>query len=341
VLPKAALLQVRGDWGNLNELFRIRSTSSEQFCWLCDASQSPGHLHFHDCDVTAGHRQTLIDHGAYMSACAISGDQPSNLFRAPGLQLHHLAVDSMHAADLGVWQDAIGSLLFLEIDQKSWSNSRVEGLRKLNEDLGLYYSANRHKNLSRVTPLSMSQLKQKDKKFPYLKAKAAGTRHLIDFALLLARRHRYGGGGRQRYAFPAGHRLAGREEEHLALLESLFAGMAQYKEACEPFSETECRDGMILALKSLSGLHKLWTTGLSEADAQKQPFHMRPKAHALLHLVLDQLQLFGSPARSWCYRDEDFVGVIKKIASRTMHPATMERRVSLKLRLLSGLLDLA
>jgi hypothetical protein len=208
-------------------------------------------------------------------------------------------------------------------------------------ELSLYYAANRDKNLSRVTPLAMSQVLAKDKKYPYLKAKAASTRHLIDFSLLLARRHRYGGNGRQPFAFPAGHRLAGREQQHLALLENLFVGMSQYKDACENYNEERCREGMILALKSLSGLHTLWTEGLSEREAKKAPFHLRPKAHALLHLVLDQLKLFGSPARSWCYRDEDFVGVIKRIAARTAHPATMERRVAQKLRLLAGLADRA
>jgi hypothetical protein len=44
VLKKGALLQVRGDWGNLNEMFRIRSTSSEQFCWMLVAKK---HTHTH------------------------------------------------------------------------------------------------------------------------------------------------------------------------------------------------------------------------------------------------------------------------------------------------------
>jgi hypothetical protein len=68
-------------------------------------------------------------------ACAAEGQQPSNLFRSPGLQLKHLAVDSMHAADLGVWQDALGSLFFLEIDDKSAAPNRIDGLRRLNGQL--------------------------------------------------------------------------------------------------------------------------------------------------------------------------------------------------------------
>ena len=57
----------------------------------------------------------------------------------------------------------------------------------------------------------------------------------------------------------------------------------------------------------------------------------------LIHLVDDQLCLFGSPNRCWCYRDEDFVGCVKKIASKTKHPATLESRVMLKLRLLEAM----
>jgi hypothetical protein len=86
-------------------------------------------------DEAAGHRHTLMSHEGYIMACAAEGQQPSNLFRSPGLQLKHLAVDSMHAADLGVWQDAIGSLFFLEIDDKSAAPNRIDGLRRLNGQL--------------------------------------------------------------------------------------------------------------------------------------------------------------------------------------------------------------
>ena len=57
----------------------------------------------------------------------------------------------------------------------------------------------------------------------------------------------------------------------------------------------------------------------------------------LMHLVLDHIRVYGSPAKFWCYRDEDYVGLVKRICSKTKHPATLEARVLLKLRLLMAM----
>ena len=36
------------------------------------------------------------------------------------------------------------------------------------------------------------------------------------------------------------------------------------------------------------------------------------------------LRVYGNPAKFWCYRDEDYVGFIKRICAKTKHPATLE-----------------
>ena len=69
----------------------------------------------------------------------------------------------------------------------------------------------------------------------------------------------------------------------------------------------------------------------------KLPFHLRPKCHACQHLVEEKIRMFGSPSSFWCYRDEDFVGCVKRIARKTLHPATLEIRVMQKLRILASL----
>ena len=50
-----------------------------------------------------------------------------------------------------------------------------------------------------------------------------------------------------------------------------------------------------------------------------------------------KIEAFGSPSMFWCYRDEDFVGVMKSIASKTKHPATLEKRMIQKLRIWAAL----
>ena len=84
---------------------------------------------------------------------------------------------------------------------------------------------------------------------------------------------------------------------------------------------------MYVFLQSLKFLHDLWRVGVPEDQQKNLPFHLRPKCHVLQHLVEDKLCLWGSPASFWCYRDEDFIGVVKGIARKTKEPKTMEKRI--------------
>jgi hypothetical protein len=49
--------------------------------------------------------------------------------------------------------------------------------------------------------------------------------------------------------------------------------------------------------------------------------------------------VFGNPSSYWGYRDEDFVGYIKDIAMKSLHPHTLEKRCIQKLRILAALED--
>jgi hypothetical protein len=240
----------------------------------------------------------------------------------------------MHAADLGVFQDAIGSLFYLEVMNKTWFRSKMLGLKQLNVDLDNFYGS-QPKQMSRVTPLTMSQIKGKDLKYPYLKCKAAQTRHLAMFALVLARRHRFGDGPGRRsaYQFKEGSRLAGLEEAHLSNLVSMFEGMEGYARSCgeEPFREDQCRHYMYKFLQAYSNLNRLWRTNLPEAAHKHMPFNLRQKGHLLQHLVEDKIPMWGSPSLFWVYRDEDYIGAVKGIASKTKCPFNLEKRLLEKL----------
>lgn len=339
-LPPAAILQVRGDWEWMVTAFRFRSFNSASFCWLCDAEQT-GPLAFTDFRPTAAHRETLIDHNGYLLGCAADRVQPSTLFECPGLQLKHIAIDTMHAGDLGVFQDAIGSLFSLEVANKDWHRNRANGCIWLNAALGRYYTAN--PELTRLTPLSLSQLTSSaaggGTPYPTLRAKAAMTRHAAEFARILAYQHRDGTATRPPFKFRDTHRLAGRSEEHCNLVVQAMEGLAQYHRSCseQPFRPGQCKSAMLSFLQAMAALHDLWRHGLSERESAAQPWKLRVKAHMLQHLVCDQLQLWGSPSAFWCYRDEDFVGAVKRIAGKSRHPATLEVRVAEKLMLSSGL----
>ncbi len=135
--------------------------------------------------------------------------------------------------------------------------------------------------------------------------------------------------------------MAGKEMEHLDFLVKSLRGMVGYSRSlgAGEFGETACRESMLLFLKSLAGLHSLWRAGVPEGSdvLKRAPFALRQKSHMLQHLVQDHVPCFGSPAKFWCYRDEDFVGNVKNVCARTKHPGTLEVRVMQKIRILSAL----
>jgi hypothetical protein len=188
-----------------------------------------------------------------------------------------------------------------------------------------------------VYPLTLSQLKAKGDPFPTLKAKAAQCRHLADFALAIAYRHKNGTMARPPFRFVG--RLRGHEQEHLQNLVGACDGMCSFNRCCraEPFDADACKAAMYKCLQCLSALHNLWRQELPAAEQGHQPFAQRPKAHELQHLVEDKLPLWGSPSSFWCYRDEDFIGAVKIIAAKSNHPHTLEQRVMEKLLILASL----
>jgi hypothetical protein len=282
------------------------------------------------------YRHTHISHEDYVMTCLQEGESPSELFNAPGTRLDHVCIDSMHSGDLGAFQDALGSLFWLEVTSKQFHPTIQAGMEELNADLNRYYSANKDRNLTKLTPLAFSQLRS-TKECPYLKAKAAETRHAAEFGLILAQKHAYGLGARLPFEFKASSRLAGRTDEHLSHLVPMMEGMVEYHRSCaaRPFSPAQCYAAMSKFLNNLSALNRLWAEGLPQCDVALQPWHLRPKAHMLDHMADLGAKLFGSPSRFWCYRDEGYVGVVKASCALPRLIATIAILVRQGLRFLS------
>ena len=340
-LPRAALLQLRGDWEWMYLCFRFRLPRQQLFCWMCNAELSDGVMCYKHLGPLAPHRQTLISHQEYLAACAREAAEVSALFESPGTMLEHTAPDSMHGGDAGVFCDCIGSLFWLHVTNRRWFGSVEQGLRALNNDLNGYYAAHRDRGLTKITPLTKVQIRSKSLGYPYLKVTAAGCRHVADFALALAYQHRDGFRGRAAYAFGQRHRLSGQEAFYLHHLVETMEGMVAYQRAvkAQPFSEGECREGLYRFFDGYQHLHTLWHHGLTERQSALQPWHMRPKMHMMQHIVQDKICLFGSPMHFWCYGDEDFVGVVKRVCQMSKHPWTLEQRVGEKCMIMAGVAD--
>jgi hypothetical protein len=170
---------------------------------------------------------------------------------------------------------AAGAIFWLFIMNKEWHRNRRVGLRRLNEALNVCYRA--HEGLTKVTPLSMSQIVGGGSPpAPSLKAKAAQTRHLVPFCAVLAQQFKHGGVlCNSPFRFRRNHRLAPRVEHQNNLLVSLFTGLQDFVEASanEPFDQVSCKAGMYRYLTSLSALNLMWTRNVPESLHNAMPFH--------------------------------------------------------------------
>ena len=173
--------------------------------------------------------------------------------------------------------------MYLEISNRNRFSTRAGGLVQLNMDLTRFYKA--HPTLTPVTPLYLSQLRNTQPAYPFLKAKAAQVRHLCEFGLTLAlfvashppllessskpgfppqqlsepyivssdchisqaQLQKYGAAGRAAFKLPRQHRLVERLPEHLDLQIAMFQGMVRYNRSLsdETFNARECKVGAL------------------------------------------------------------------------------------------------
>ena len=222
--------------------------------------------------------------------------------------------------------------MYVQITNKALRRTIADGVEWLNVQLDGYYAANR--GLSEVD-LTSSMIKPADAVYPTLRAKAASRRHLVHFALFLARRQ-----DRLRLSL-SGDRLRPFSEEYRGLVIQLAEAMVAFHECCstEPFDPDACEAAMNRYITAYHALRLLFRRNLNADLHSSQPFGARPKLHMAEHLVSEKTRMFGSPRNFWCYSDEDFMGLVKKICMQSRHPRSFERVLLAKYRLYCALHD--
>ena len=167
------------------------------------------------------------------------------------------------------------------------------------------------KPLSRISSLKCGSFKQTSEP-PRLRAKAAETRYLLAFAYELTQRM---------YA-------AVKSVHYSTLMECtrhlycFYCTMGQAP--FDPHFASESANSFLVLWKSLSD---------SAAAANLQMYPVKPKHHLLAELALHQVYDAGDPSLFWCYQDEDFVGIVGRIACSKggkRGPSTTPRNVLLK-----------
>jgi len=216
--------------------------------------------------------------------------------------------------------------MWVEISSKTLHATYQDGISFLNTQLEHYYKAN--PGLSPIR-LTLAMIKPTDGSHPTLKCKAAQCRHLAPFGLWLAYRHSRIGLQLE------DENLRPLSNEYQRTAVDMAVNLVGYHESCaeEPFNPADCTSKLLNFLKAFNDLRLIFRTGLPLNLHASAVFAPRPKFHMLEHLALDKIPMYGSPRLYWCYADEDFVGLIKRIAWLSRHPRSFERVLLMKYRL--------
>ena len=109
--------------------------------------------------------------------------------------------DWMHAADMGILSYELGELWWSCLPELGATTARAEGFKVLKDKLKRHYRSHpRSRTMSKVPMkrLTLTKVKPRDGN-PKLKAKAAQTRHLLDFSRELAEELRGNALGENRF----------------------------------------------------------------------------------------------------------------------------------------------
>jgi len=301
----AALLLLTGDWAWFSALFHIRCWSSKQICWRCDAGREGEEAPWTDVSRDAVWRQRRLEHADFIQRAVSAGHDVPSAFSFPGFRLSMVGVDVLHCMDLGVTQDILGSFLWEWVNALGavWSKRR---LILLNQLLRRFYKSVT-KKVPQVDVITKEMLKQK-KSCPRLtQCKGAETRHLVPFVLELA------------------DKIATQKQtvfwtRRRACLEALNDFYNSIQVPADAYVPDHTSNSLFAVATTFMLIHRSITPG----KFKRPPWHPRPKLHMAQELG-DQCHEAGNPRLWWCYADESYMGIVKKVAFKISHPTNMER----------------
>ena len=107
-LPKALLVEVRGDWSAFKSAFRLPGWAErESCCYRCSANKT----NFMDTSSSAPWRQSPLTHWQLLANIYATEGSCPPLFGAPGFRTDIFAIDWLHCVDQGVAADFLGCLM--------------------------------------------------------------------------------------------------------------------------------------------------------------------------------------------------------------------------------------
>ena len=293
-LPRAILVEMRGDWAFVKECFRFpQHNETLGCCWLCGVTPSG----IRNASSTAPWRLDRLSHWQVMQRLRFQGHAISPVFGIPYFQSHLDLMDWLHVADQGVSAAFLGSL-FLYMLPRLPGKTEQDKVSHLFGCVWEYYESNAI--TSRLDTLTLKMLGKKGK--AKLRGKAAEIRALINFAPILC----------------TSFCDAGDVVDQTVSLASFAL------QACYANLSRNSYDRHNLATNS-----RKFCMLLVELEKKAQ-FRLLPK----LHLFQELCEMTDiNPSLTWCYRDEDFGGslaALSRVRGGANRAANIAKSVLLK-----------
>ena len=283
--PQTVLLEVKGDWSAMKSVFRLPGWKDKSgCCWMCNITPQE----IHQVESTAPWRQpsNRMDHPRMMTRLYARHHELSPIFGIPFVESGSFKVDWLHCVDLGVSLEFLGGV-FAEACS-FLPGSATDSCRQLYLLMKDYYK--RRGKQSRLDQLKPSMIWKENGKHARLRAKAGESRDLVDFGVELAQDL-----FQQQSLF------------HQTILQAALLLQVCYSQLSE---STFCRQ----TLQQSATRFALLYIALSEEAEQsgRRMFKLKPKLHLFLELAYSDIP----PSAFWTYRDEDFGGLISRLAER-------------------------
>lgn len=284
----ACLLQVRGDWAWMKQIFGFKGWSSHAICWKCLANK--GDIPYTDFSLEAKWRSTRHHPASIVDRLHKEAVTISPLFQAPGFCPSMICVDILHCLDLGVSADALGNLMFEALNSpEMYTGAKAVRIDAMWKHLQAYYRDN--KVPSKLDKLTWEMVQQ-PKKSPKLRAKGAECRYLVPWGVDLA--------------LKLHERI--NSTRTMTILQA-FTALFDFYMACstEPFQPDACSR----ATRKFLILY----SGISSTTSDELLWRVKPKFHLFSEMGEYQSAELGNPRHFWAYADESFVGFVSTLAA--------------------------
>jgi len=275
---RGALVEVRGDWLMMKEIFRLPGWKEKRgCCWACRATPDD----IRCASAEAPWRQQRLSHSDVVLRMLEQGLTLSPLFGAPGVKASIFKIDWLHAMDQGVTPDYLGNLFLLLLKHMP-GRRKKERVKQLHKKIKKFYKDKRVE--SRLETLTVGMIKAQGKA-PKLRCGGAVARALVPFAKLAAQEHLRDANSEEATA-----------KAMATHLDKLYATLSETTIYRTDFMKDNSRKFCIL----YSALEASFGGGSSKK------WRIKPKFHLMQELCEETEG--AAPSRSWCYRDEDFGG---------------------------------